>query len=44
MSIEQFQRLLESLNITVTEAETRQLFDFIDDDQDGMLNLAELRF
>jgi Ca2+-binding EF-hand superfamily protein len=44
MSIEQFQRLLQSLNITVTEAETRQLFDFIDDDQDGMLNLAELRF
>ena len=44
MSIEQFQRLLQPLNISMTEAETRQLFDFIDDDQDGTLNLAELRF
>lgn len=44
MSIEQFQRLLQPLNIAMTETETRELFDFIDDDQDGTLNLAELRW
>jgi Ca2+-binding EF-hand superfamily protein len=44
MSIEQFSCLLQSLKVALTQSEMRNLFAFVDNDQDGMLDLTELRY